>query len=149
MQHKLIKPSNFNKSEADHYPLIMDDEPFFAKIEDSIKKCDCIEYPDAKFYVAVPISKTQFNRHAEYYAGGEYYGVWTTLKYADQNIYLIYEGSDENHELYCIGTPVNVPILFGKMSKSNIVYKTAIEMIYEFFNNINISRPKTKQSHTN
>lgn len=147
MQHELIKPSDFNKSQASRYPLIMNDEPFFAKIEDCIKKCDYIENPDMKFYIAIPISKVQFERHAEYYTGGEYYGIWSTLKYADQNIYLIYEGNDSNDELYCIGTPMNVPVLFGKMSGSNIVYKTAIEMIRKFFNNLNISRPKPNSSN--
>jgi hypothetical protein len=118
VRHELISPKPCK------YKLSWEPRPFFAQVTgDGIECHPNPEVPNSKVLLAVKIPKVQFDRHAEYYTGGQYHGVWQTLQFTGSAdpIYLINE--DGTDEIYCLSIPFGIPLIIGKLSHETEVYK--------------------------
>lgn len=126
---EIIEPNN-----SLSYPLVWTPEPFLADIgKDGIVEHQTPEVPNTVVLLATEISKVQFDRHASYLAGKEYHSaVWQTLKYTSSAdpIHLLAE--ENSNEIYCVSTPMNTMVVFGKLLKRCKVYAACMKSFKAF-----------------
>lgn len=112
--HKLIGPT----ANTHGFPLNWQPEPFIARITgQNIVLHDEPANPYLKTYIAVEISKTQFNRFASYYQGGMTEIYENIHRWVDSAIFLVADGGDE---IYCFSANKFGLVIFGKLAECEI-----------------------------
>jgi len=116
--HSVVKP------QKSQYGLEWDPEPFIAVMGDNgivpITEVDASNPKHQRLFIAMTISKVQFERHASYAIGGDY-KTWQLIGIIAKEIYLLMEDGDD--AIYCVGDVMNTLVLFGKLKSSPVLKK--------------------------